>query len=338
MSEQSPKKFYPYYRVAFLVKGTDKASSYFSFPEDLSDPFAYSNVAANIDITKSFEGIFGTCVMRLYNLSDNHRAMLFHEPYWVTELDKTGNFKRVVLSAGYLSYNGGERHLSWAGIIRNASSYKQGDSVVTEIVADELGFINDNSFVQLEINKGKKVSVVFNKDITNFLKKADYTKQIEKVATQKAGRDISMFFPEKNLKIVTDFEKDYEFTKDKVLNGSIQEIIKYLMSYIPNARMTKVDNVIYITDKQTREGKTLLINAENGLQSTPRLYGYRMTLNMMFEPRIHTNQTVRVESVIAPNMNDEYSVAGYAHHLTLGDGTRPSATTDLNLVRIDIPG
>ena len=338
MSDNAPKKFYPYYRVAFLVKGTDKASSYFSFPEDLSDPFAYSNIAANIDITKSFQGIFGTCVLRLYNLSDNHRNMLFHEPYWVTELEKTGNFKRVVLTAGYLSYNGGEKHLNWSGIIRNASSYKQGSSVITEIVADELGYINDNAYIQMEFNKGRRLSAIFEKDLTNFLKDADYTKATEKEAVRITGRDVSMFFPEKNLKLVCDFKKDFVFQKDKILNGSIQEVVKYLMSYVPNARMTKIDNVIYITDKQKRESKPLLINAENGLQSTPRLYGYRMTLNMMFEPRIHTNQTVRVESVIAPNMNDEYIVAGYSHHLTLADGTRPSATTDLNLVRIDIPG
>lgn len=338
MSDMAPKKFYPFYRLSFLVKGTDSNSSMFSFPADLSDPLATSNLAADIQVSKSYQGIFGSAVIRLYNLSDNHRAMLFHEPYWVTELEKTGSFKRVVLQAGYLSYNGGEKHFNWTGIIQNASSYKQGSSVVTEVVANELGYINDNAFIQLGIRKGQKVSNVLQRGMTDFIKEANYTKDIEKEAKAKVGKDVSQFFPEKNLKLVCDFEKDYEFDKDKVINAPIQEAIKYLMSYVPNARITKNDNIIYITDKQVRSSDIITINAENGLQSTPRVYGYRMTLSMMFEPRIFVGQTVKVESLIQPNYNDEYSVAGFTHHLTLGDGTRPSATTDLNLIRIDIPG
>lgn len=336
MSFNSPIKFYPYYRIAFLVNGTNKESSYFSFPEDLTDPSAFSNIATNIDITKSFQGLLGSCNIRLFNLSDNHRNMLFHEPYWVSELEKTGSYKRLILSYGYLSYNGSEKHVDWVGIIRSASSYKQGSSIVTEIIADEMGYVDDNAFIQLELKKGSSIKQIFQKDFNKFIKEAKYTKEIQKEAEKKIGMDLSQFFPERNLNFKCDFKNDYVIEKDKVINTTIEGAISYLLSYITNSRMTKEGNTIYLTDTQKKTENTIIINAENGLQSTPRVYGARMTLNMLFEPKININQTVKVESLIAPNINDEYTVAGYSHHLTLGDGTSPSATTELNLIKIDI--
>ena len=336
MNSSSLIKFYPYYRVAFLVKGTNKESSYFSFPEDLSDPSAFSNVAVNIDISKSFQGLLGSCDLRLYNLSDNHRNMLFHEPYWVSELEKTGSYKRLLLSYGYLSYNGAEKHVDWVGVIRSASSYKQGNSIVTEIIADEMGYVDDNAFIQLELKKGRSIKQIFQEDFNKFIKEAEYTKKIQQDAEEKTGMDLAQFFPENNLQFKCDFKQDYVIEKDKVINTNIEGAINYLLSYIPNSRMTKEGSTIYLTDKQQRTEETIIINAENGLQSTPRVYGARMTANMLFEPKININQTVKVESLIAPNINDEYTVAGYSHHLTLGDGTSPSAITELNLIRINI--
>jgi hypothetical protein len=284
------------------------------------------------------QGIFSSANIRLYNLSENHRAVLFREPYWVTDLIQTGSDKKVWIQAGYLTYNTGQAYMEWTGTIQNASSYKEGSNVVTEITAAQFGYIMTNGFFQIGIDKGETVSEVVNQKLNPFLKKANYTKEVEEKARAEAGQDVSMFFPEKNMELKASLKDDYEFRRGKTINAAPMQAFSLLRSYTPNAIVAPKQNGILLSDHIQRQDAKMIINAESGMQSTPRCYGYRANVTTMFEPSIQRATIVRIESIIQPNMNGDYSVEGFTHNLVLGDGTRSSATTTLNLHRENIRG
>lgn len=342
MTETTPSlKFYPYYRLAFLTNGGSKDLSYFSFPRDLKDSSKFGDLACDITIAKNEQGLFSSLGLTIYNLNGQHRGSLFKEPYYITKDELENSFMRVALELGYLTETGKEP-LKWVGDIRQSSSYKVGDNIATELVADQIGYIQDNCFIQLNINKGDKLSNVFEKKLSLFIKEADYTKHIQRLATTKTGQDITEFFLDAGLKIRTCFKKDYTFTKSKVLNDKFTNIVDYLRSYIPGSKKALIKNELWIYDDEKNLNKktqsSILIDFSTGLQSTPRVYGQRITLTTLFEPYIDIADKVEVKSLILPKINGDYSVVGYTHRLTLGSGTRSQAITSLNLKRENIEG
>lgn len=332
-----PSKFYPYYKVAFLTDGADKGTSYFSYPDNLDDDNAFGALAANIELAKNEQGMLGCVTMRLYNMSADHRSALFREPYYVQPGDTTDSFQRIWLQLGYLSYDNGQRWLNWNGDIMSAYSYKQGDNIVTEIIAYQKGYLLGNAFIQLQIERGKTLKDIIETQFSQVIKDADYTKEIRQKAEKAAGKNAAVFFID-NEKFDVDLKDNFKFEKPRELNDTITNALGALLSYAPNARISLKGNDWYITDSVKTGEPDFIINAESGLQSTPKIMGQRITLSTMFEPEIDIASRVRVESLIEPNINGDYSVMGYTHSLTLGEGTRASAVTNLNLLMQGIEG
>ena len=320
-----PIKFYPYYKVKFMLL-INGERHIFSYPENFNDIHAFGSLATNIEINKSEQGILSSLAMRIYNMAADKRNLLFKEPYYVLKTkDPEKNEGFIKLELGYLSYENNQRSITWEGEIISASSYKQGDNIITEINAREGAFLEKNAFIQVEIKKGETVGKVLERIIPQLINDARYADEVKRVLAEEAD-----FID--TTKIKTSFDNDYVFTKDKIINDTFYNTFMTLISYIPNSTVSKQEDQYYATDHVSIGEPEFIINAESGMQSTPKIYGERITLTTMFEPAIDIESFVRVESLIEPNINGDYAVKGYTHSLTLGDGTNASAVTNLNLL------
>lgn len=311
------QKYKRTYKLYYRFDATNNKWLYITLPITMDFSIERNNLATA-----------NRCKLTLYNLSKNTRDLLFRDeldigkPYnpdevgWVqtsqAELDKAEKSPDKLRNWLELEIGYESTHMSYqvfSGAVLWAYSYKQGVDYITEISAYSTNLKDPLTYITYEAKAGKT-----------------YKSAIEDIATQLTGIY--------NISISDDIAEKV-FTEDTVLMGTAEDILIKQLGYKPYVD----NNSLYVfNDKSTISREPTIINAGNGLLSSPRRTQNGVKISMMFEPQLRVGQLVQLNADIEQTYNGTtFVVSGFKHNGSVSTVRDSQTTTEVELIR-GIPG
>lgn len=247
-----------------------------------------NDLTVNFNIQRSTMATLNSMQLSIYNLGESARRRIFQDRF------KIGNYKRVILQAGYDSLS-----TVFIGNIFQANSFREGTEVVTLIDARDGGFDTTGTVTSQAIDGGT---------LSDVIKALAGDFEHVKVGTVNA---------------------DGEFRRPLILNGNNFELIK---KYAGDKAFIDLEELNVLKENDVISGDVPLITSETGLLSTPRRDDAYLTIDTIFEPRIVMGQVLEVQSSIAPEFDGQYKVIGVTHNATISGAVGGEAKSTFQLL------
>lgn len=254
----------------------------------------------NLDVNRNTFASSNECHLQILNLSKSNRQKMYHDRYdpaHVIYLD---------IIAGY----GQDLSLIFRGKVLQSYSYMQGNDMITDIQALDIGFmtyIKDDkhvNYTNLTLEAGTSKQEAIKRIQTNM----EETTQIGAIG--KIG-DTTYQTP-------VSFLGNCIYLIDEMTGGHV---------------FVDLGKINVLSDKEVINiGKIPVINAETGLLGTPRRSGGQLELDILFEPSYIVGQAVKLETVTGINeFNGIFKIIGIHHSGTISAANCGTLTTRLNL-------
>lgn len=266
------------------------------------DGWVYPNLLTiNLDVNRNTFAASNECHLQIYNLSRSHRQVMYHDRY------RPDKVIWLEIMAGY----GQNLSLIFKGKVLQSYSYMQGNNMITDIQALDIGFM---TYIK---EGGRQVNY------TNMTLDAGTTKR------------------EAIKRIVADME---EGTAVGALGNIGNETYQTPVSFLGNSFMT-LDTVTgghvfvdfgkinILSDKEVIDiGGVPLINARTGLLGTPMRRDGQLEVDILFEPSYIVGQMVKMETITGVDQfNGLFKVIGIHHSGIISAASCGTLKTRLNL-------
>jgi len=202
--------------------------------------------------------------------------------------------------------------------------------------------------IQLKAGYGDDIGIVFSgnlREAYSFRRKNDYITYMD---CMDGGIDYRESFSAFNVKkeepknnIVDRLLNDLTHTKRGVVSKSDDSSArgKVVIGNTAQQLSKETDGDFYIDNElayvlgtnEFVEGEVIVINAANGLLSTPKRADKVITVEMLFDPRVFVGQIVELESIAEPNLNAQYKVVSIKHSGIISDAVSGQLKTVLDL-------
>lgn len=237
---------------------------------------ASDGLRIEFDISRSCYGGSGKMTLKIYNLSPNHRNMIFQD--WFAPKNEPPLIRSIVLSAGF---EGEGQGIIFTGQTMFCCSYKQGVDFITEIQAIDGGLLSTNyDFGHLSetLQQDMTREVLIKDVIMNRLKSLGIDEG--KISLGKGGNDV--------------------LRRGVTLNGNILALTKKYAGTDDNGndRSVFIDlNKLYIIpdDEAIKQTSFRKFDSSN-IIGTPKIAYATMTFSCIFEPRLKIGQILEVSA------------------------------------------
>ena len=265
------------------------------------DGWTYPNLLTiNLDVNRNTFAASNECHLQIYNLRRSHRQTMYHDRY------RPDQEIYLDIMAGY----GQNLSLIFRGRVLQSYSYMQGNDMITDIQALDMGFMT-------YIKDGKHIN---------------YTSMTLEAGTSKK---------EVIKRIVENMEKG---TQIGAIGGVGDEKYQTPVSFLGNAFMTldtitgghvfvDLGKVNVLSNKEVADvGVVPLINAKTGLLGTPMRREGQLEVDILFEPSYVVGQAVKMETITGVDQfNGLFKIIGIHHSGTISGATCGTLKTRLNL-------
>lgn len=254
----------------------------------------------NLDINRNTFAASNECHLQIYNLSRSHRQTMYHDRY------RPDKVIWLEIMAGY----GQNLSLIFRGKVLQSYSYMQGNDMITDIQAIDLGFmeyVKDGRHVNytsmtLEAGTSKKDAI---KRIAENMEEGMQLGALGKIG------DVTYQTP-------VSFLGNAFFTLDEITGGHV---------FVDQGKIN------ILSDKEALDiGKVPLINAETGLLGTPMRREGQLEVDILFEPSYVVGQLVEMQTITGVDQfNGLFKIIGIHHSGTISAATCGTLKTRLNL-------
>ena len=263
--------------------------------------WTYPNLLTiNLDVRRDTFASSNECHLQIYNLSKDRRQQMFHDRF------KPDEEIYLEIMAGY----GQNLSLIFRGRVLQSYSYMQGNDMITDIEALDIGFMS-------YIKDGRHVNY------SSMTLEAGTSKReaIERiVADMEEESQIGALGAIGNVEYQTpvSFLGNSIFTIDQITGGHV---------------FVDLGRINVLSDKETIDvGSVPLINAETGLLGTPMRKGGQLELDILFEPSYVVGQAVKLETITGVSeFNGVFKVLGIHHSGVISSADCGVLKTRLNL-------
>jgi hypothetical protein len=266
--------------------------------------------------------------IKLYNLNQAHRDLLFKDPFDYGYQDSSGATTQnrwIKMEAGY----NGNLSLILNGIIMECTSYRESGStnVITEIDVYDFSGIYTNSTTNKTLEKCTR------QDVINLL--------VGDILKANPGTQAGCIAPVDNQGNLVYGDT---YSRGRTLTG---DSWKSLMTETHNQGFVEHGIIQLLGDNDVLKPEAgienvLTVNSGTGLLSTPRKRDAYLTLHMLFEPSIKLGQLVKIQGLFptygniqnlnSGHVNDPYyKVIGYDHMGTISGATGGKCVTVMRL-------
>ena len=263
--------------------------------------WSYPNLLTiNMDVRRDTFASSNECHLQIFNLGKDRRQQMFH--------DRFNPAEEIYLEimAGY----GQNLSLIFRGRVLQSYSYMQGNDMITDIEALDIGFMS-------YIKDGRHVNY------TSMTLEAGTSKReaIERIAADMEDESqLGALGAIGNVQYQTpvSFLGNSIFTIDQITGGHV---------------FVDLGRVNVLSDKETIDvGYVPLISAETGLLGTPMRRGGQLELDILFEPSYIVGQAVKLETVTGVSeFNGAFKVLGVHHSGVISAADCGTLKTRLNL-------
>ena len=253
----------------------------------------------NLDINRNTFASTNEAHIQILNLNPAHRQRLFHDKYRADKIDY------IDVYAGY----GSNLALVFRGKILQTYSYKQGQNMITDIQAIDLGFLS-------YYKDGRKVN---------------YSNMTLEAGTSKR---------EAVQRIISDMESGTQVGGLGSINGTFQTPVTFigdsftLLDEITGGHVfVDLGKVNVLANKEgLKIGSIPIISAETGMLGTPMRRDAQLEVDTLFEPSIQVGQLVEIQSLTGvQEYNGTFKVIGVHHSGTISSAECGKLTTRFNL-------
>lgn len=263
--------------------------------------WVYPNLLTiNLDVNRNTFASANECHLQILNLNKSNRQRMFHDRY------RPDQIIFLEIMAGY----GQNLSLIFRGKVLQSYSYMQGNDMVTDIQALDIGFME-------YVKDGRTVNY------SSMTLEAGTTKReaIERIqADMESGTQLGA--------IGKIGDVAYQ-TPVSFLGNSI-----YLLDTLTGGHVfVDLGKINILSDKEAIDvGQIPVINADTGLLGTPMRREAQLEVDVLFEPSIIVGQVVKLDTITGVNeYNGVFKVIGIHHTGTISAASCGVLKTRLNL-------
>lgn len=268
---------------------------------DPSSPLSYLSFGLpftiEFDVQRNSYTSANSAMIRIYNLSEDHRRFLAHDEY------NFGSYQRVVLKAGY--GDGPEFPTIFRGNVTKCQSVREGVNFVTIIEALDGGFAQNNAVFNNAFEGNTPRSVVLGammSSLSQFHVDPGALGDYSTIANPMRGNA----YGGNTFQLLSDLTGNGVFIDNELVN-CIQD-----------------GEYIFYTDIP-------LVTAESGLLGTPVRQQSFLTFNILFEPRIGIGKVIELKSSTGFNYDGFFKVASVQHKGTISETTCGELVTSVGV-------
>ena len=247
------------------------------------------------DVKRDFFSGANTASIRVYNLSEDHRKQIIHDPQ---DWDLNQNFQ---IMAGY----GNNLSIIAKGKISRAWSVREHDNFVTQIEAYDFW--------------SKTTADDFN---LAFPSRSSMKSVLTSIANNLVTPDGL------SLGVIGD-SFGGNLARANVYSGSS---VYHLYSLTGGGFFIDNQKIFCLGTFECIRGDLDVINSKTGLLSTPVRYESFLTFDILFEPRLAIGQLISLESSTMNNFNGYYKVCAIHHQGMISDAVCGKAVTKVSLL------
>lgn len=263
--------------------------------------WVYPNLLTiNLDVNRNTFAASNECHLQIYNLNKSKRQQMYHDRY------RPDKVIFLEILAGY----GQNLSLIFRGKVLQSYSYMQGNDMITDIEALDIGFMS-------YIKDGRNINY------TSMTLEAGTSKKeaIERIqADMEEGSQIGAIGSIGNVTYQTpvSFLGNSIFTLDTITGGHI---------------FVDLGKINVLSDKEVIDiGQVPVINAETGLLGTPMRREGQLEVDILFEPSYIVGQAVALETATGvQEFNGVFKVIGVHHTGVISAANCGTLRTKLNL-------
>lgn len=263
--------------------------------------WVYPNLLTiNLDVNRNTFASSNECHLQIYNLNSSHRQQMYHDRY------RPDQIIFLEIMAGY----GQNLSLIFRGKVLQSYSYMQGNDMITDIEALDIGFMS-------YIKDGKHIN---------------YTSMTLEAGTSK-------------LEAIQRIQADMEEGTQMGAIGAIGDVTYQTpVSFLGNSIFTidamtgghvyvDLGKINVLSDKEVIDvGQIPVIDAESGLLGTPMRREGQLEVDILFEPSYIVGQAVELKTVTGVNeYNGTFKVIGIHHSGIISAANCGTLKTRLNL-------
>lgn len=263
--------------------------------------WTYPNLLTiNLDVNRNTFAASNECHLQIYNLSRSNRQQMYHDRY------RPDKEIYLDIMAGY----GQNLSLIFRGKVLQSYSFMQGNNMVTDIQALDMGFMT-------YIKDGRHVN---------------YTSMTLEAGTSKN---------EAIKRIQADMEEGTQLgALGKIGDEKYQTPVSFLSnSFLALDTLTgghvfvDLGKINVLSNKEVIDvGEIPLINAETGLLGTPMRRDGQLEVDILFEPSYVVGQAVKMETITGVDQfNGIFKIIGIHHNGTISAASCGILKTRLNL-------
>jgi hypothetical protein len=268
----------------------------FAVPITIGLPFTIE-----FDILRNSYPSANDATIRIYGLSQYHRAQLVHDQ-WLDQYNAEASAIYVQLQAGYGP--GPIWPIVFKGNVTRGYSQREGNVYVTTLECRDGGLAWSNAYSTIQVPGGTSMQGVYEALINDLV---PYGVSMGAVSKAVAGGVVS---------------------KGQSFNGSTIDILRELSSgnfFIDNLAA----NVLGASDAV---GGTLTIDSSSGLLNTPIKEQQWLLFDMLFEPRLAVGSLVTINSITGAEVyNGQHKVASIHHKCIISAAVSGDAITHVGV-------
>lgn len=263
--------------------------------------WVYPNLLTiNLDVNRNTFASSNECHLQIYNLSRSHRQTMYHDRY------RPDQEIYLDIMAGY----GQNLSLIFRGKVLQSYSYMQGNDMITDIQALDMGFMT-------YMKDGRHVNYT-SMTLEAGTSKNEAIKRIQ--ANMEEGTQIGAIgnIGKETYQTPVSFLGNAFFTLDTITGGHC---------------FIDLGKVNILSDKEVVDvGVVPLINAETGLLGTPMRREGQLEVDILFEPSYVIGQAVKMETITGVDQfNGLFKIIGIHHTGTISAASCGTLKTRLNL-------
>ena len=263
--------------------------------------WTYPNLLTiNLDVNRSTFAASNECHLQIYNLNRSHRQVMYHDRY------RPDKEIYLDIMAGY----GQNLSLIFRGKVLQSYSYMQGNDMITDIQALDMGFMT-------YIKDGKHVNYT-SMTLEAGTSKNEAIKRIQ--ADMEEGTQIGALgrIGDEKYQTPVSFLSNSFLALDTITGGHV---------------FVDLGKINVLSNKEVIDvGEVPLINASTGLLGTPMRRDGQLEVDILFEPSYVVGQAVKMETITGVDQfNGIFKIIGIHHSGTISAATCGVLKTRLNL-------
>jgi hypothetical protein len=241
------------------------------------------------DVTRNTLSSANVCQIRIYNLSLANRNAIRHNA-----TDYGIPYQSIVLRAGY----GNNLPVIFSGNISQAWSVREGVNFITQIECYDAGFAYVNGTTNISFPAGTPTQAI----IASLAGSLPYT-DVGSIGNYVGYTGRGSTYSGNTMSILSDLTGGGVF----IDNGSV--------------------NCLGTNEYIDAPGGVTVINSSSGLLATPVLENTIVRFDIIFEPTLHTGQSVLLESLTDNTFSGLYKIIGVKHRGMISDAVCGSVIT-----------